>query len=94
MHRIDKLHMEFPFASSRMPEIFKTDQGSQFTGSTWITTLTDAAMRISMDGRGRYLPSHRFCETTTGQWINIFIERLWHYLKQEANYHEEITEGF
>jgi len=71
-----------------------TDQGSQFTGSAWITTLTDAGVRISMDGRGRYLPSHRFCETTAGQWTNIFIERLWRSLKQEAIYLEEITDGF
>ena len=40
-----------------------TDQGSQFTGSDWITTLTSARVRVSMDGRGRYLD-------------NIFIERL------------------
>ena len=37
------------------PEIMNTDQGSQFTGSTWITTLTKAGVRISMDGRGHYL---------------------------------------
>ena len=66
------------------PAIMNTDQGSQFTGRAWITTLTEAGVRISMDGRGRYLPSHRFCETTAGQWINIFIERLWRSPKQEA----------
>ncbi|MEM9046968.1 MAG: IS3 family transposase [Pseudomonadota bacterium] len=63
------------------PEIVNTDQGSQFTGSAWITTLTEAGVRISMDGRGRYLD-------------NIFIERLWRSLKQEAIYLEEITDGF
>ena len=63
------------------PEICNTDQGSQFTGSAWITTLSDAGARISMDGRGRYLD-------------NIFIERLWRSLKQEAIYLEEITDGF
>lgn len=47
----------------------------------WITTLTEAGVRISMDGRGRYLD-------------NIFIERLWRSLKQEAIYLEEITDGF
>ena len=36
------------------PEIMNTDQGSQFTGSAWITTLTAAGVRISMDGRGRF----------------------------------------
>lgn len=63
------------------PEIMNTDQGSQFTGSAWITTLTEAGVRISMDGRGRYLD-------------NIFIERLWRSLKQEAVYLEEIADGF
>ncbi|MBO9420312.1 DDE-type integrase/transposase/recombinase [Labrenzia sp. R4_2] len=63
------------------PEIMNIDQGSQFTGSAWITTLTEAGVRISMDGRGRYLD-------------NIFIERLWRSLKQEAIYLEEITDGF
>lgn len=63
------------------PEIMNTDQGSQFTGSAWITTLTEAGGRISMDGRGRYLD-------------NIFIERLWRSLKQEAIYLEEINDGF
>ncbi|MFC6639756.1 transposase [Sulfitobacter sediminilitoris] len=58
-----------------------TDQGSQLTGSAWITTLTEAGVRISMDGRGRYLD-------------NIFIERLWRSLKQEAVYLEEIKDGF
>ena len=58
-----------------------TDQGSQYTGSGWITTLTDAKIKISMDGRGRYLD-------------NIFIERLWRSLKQEAVYLHEITDGF
>jgi len=53
------------------PEIMNTDQGSQFTGAAWITTLTEADVKISMDGRGRYLD-------------NIFIERLWRSLKQKA----------
>ena len=63
------------------PEIMNTDQGSQFTGSAWITTLTDAKIKISMDGRGRYLD-------------NIFIERLWRSLKQEAVYLHELQDGF
>ncbi|ATG44210.1 putative transposase [Phaeobacter piscinae] len=63
------------------PEIMNTDQGSQVTGSAWITTLAEAGVRISMDGRGRYLD-------------NIFIERLWRSLKQEAIYLEEISDGF
>jgi putative transposase len=63
------------------PEIMNTDQGSQFTGSAWITTLTKADVKISMDGRGRYLD-------------NIFIERLWRSLKQEAVYLHELQDGF
>ena len=63
------------------PEIMNTDQGSQFTSSDWITTLTDAIVRISMDGRGRYLD-------------NIFIERLWRSLKYEAVYLQDIADGF
>jgi len=63
------------------PEIMNTDQGCQFTGSAWTTTLTEAGVRISMDGRGRYFDI-------------IFIERLWRSLKQEAVYLEEIQDGF
>ncbi|MBT6585320.1 MAG: IS3 family transposase [Gammaproteobacteria bacterium] len=63
------------------PDIMNTDQGSQYTGAGWITALTEANTKISMDGRGRYLD-------------NIFIERLWRSLKQEAVYLHEITDGF
>lgn len=63
------------------PEIMNTDQGSQFTGAAWITTLAEANVKISMDGRGRYLD-------------NIFIERLWRSLKQAAVYLHELTDGF
>ena len=63
------------------PEIMNTDQGSQYTGSGWITALTEDKIKISMDDRGRYLD-------------NIFIERLWRSLKQEAVYLLEITDGF
>jgi putative transposase len=62
------------------PEIMNTDQGSQFTGTVWITALTDAKVNISMDGRGRYLD-------------NIFIERLWQSLKQEAVSLHELQDG-
>ena len=58
-----------------------TDQGSQYTGAGWIITLTEAIIKISMDGRGRYLD-------------HIFIERLWRSLKQAAVYLHEITDGF
>ena len=57
------------------------DQGSQYTRSGWITTLTEAKIKLSMDGRGRYLD-------------HIFIQRLWRSLKQAAVYLHEITDGF
>ena len=63
------------------PESMNTDQGSQYTGAGWITTLTEAKIKISTDGRGRYLD-------------NISIERLWRSLKQAAVYLHEITDGF
>ncbi|MGV3705405.1 MAG: transposase [Arcticibacter sp.] len=52
------------------PEIFNTDQGSQFTSPTFIQALLDNGIRISMDGKGRALD-------------NVFIERFWRSLKQE-----------
>ncbi|MBO6899318.1 MAG: hypothetical protein JJ868_18275 [Shimia sp.] len=58
-----------------------TDQGSQFSGSTWIMNLTEAEVRTSMDERSRRLD-------------NIFIDRLRRSLKQEAVYLEEISDGF
>jgi len=63
------------------PEIFNTDQGSQFTGRDFTQTLKDADVAISMDGRGRCMD-------------NIFIERLWRSLKYEAVYLHELTDGF
>jgi putative transposase len=73
--------LEEAIARYGKPEIMNTDQGSQYAGAGWITTLTKADIKISMDGRGRYLD-------------NIFIERLWRSLKQEAVYLHEITDGF
>jgi len=55
------------------PEIFNTDQGSQFTGVEWTSTLSDAGVKISMGGRGRWID-------------NRFIERLWRSLKYECVY--------
>lgn len=63
--------LEEAIAKYGKPKIMNTDQGSQYTGAGWITTLTKAKIKISLDGRGRYLD-------------NIFIERLWRSLKQEA----------
>jgi len=55
------------------PEIFNTDQGSQFTSDEWIGELTAAGIAISMDGRGR-------------AFDNIFTERLWRSVKYEEVY--------
>ena len=77
------------------PEIMNTDQGSQFTGSDWITTLTEAKVRVSMDGRGVRRaddsPNRLLARLTMD---NIFIERLWRSLKYEAVYLQDITDGF
>ena len=63
------------------PEIFNTDQGSQFTSLDFTGALKDAGVAISMDGRGRCMD-------------NIFIERLWRSLKYEAVYLHDMTDGF
>lgn len=55
------------------PEIMNSDQGSQFTGFEWINALTEAGVKISMDGRGRWID-------------NRMIERLWRSLKYECVY--------
>jgi putative transposase len=55
------------------PDIFNTDQGSQFTSFAFTAVLKDAEIRISMDGRGRWMD-------------NVFIERLWRSLKYECVY--------
>ena len=55
------------------PEIFNTDQGSQFTSDDFTDVLRGAQVRISMDGRGRWMD-------------NVFIERLWRSLKYECVY--------
>lgn len=56
-----------------VPEIFNTDQGAQFTSEAFTGKLKEAQVRISMDGKGRWVD-------------NIFIERLWRSLKYEEVY--------
>ena len=73
--------LEEALARYGTPEIFNTDQGSQFTGFAFTARLREAGIRISMDGRGRCMD-------------NIFIERLWRSLKYEAVYLHEIADGF
>ena len=63
--------LEEALARHGRPEIFNTDQGSQFTSLAFTQMLTDAGIQISMDGRGRWMD-------------NVFIERLWRSLKYEC----------
>jgi len=65
------------------PEIFNSDQGSQFTGSDFIGCLESEGIRISMDGRGRV-------------YDNIFVERLWRSVKYEEvylNHYQSVAEA-
>ena len=55
------------------PEIFNTDQGSQFTSTEFVGVLENAGVRVSMDGRGRWMD-------------NVMVERLWRSLKYETVY--------
>ena len=62
------------------PEIFNTDQGSQFTSTAFTSVLLDKHIALSMDGRGRALD-------------NVFIERLWWTLKYEDVYPKAYSDG-
>jgi putative transposase len=62
------------------PEIFNSDQGSQFTSASFLAALRQREVRISMDGRGRCLD-------------NVFIERLWRSLKYELIYPGDFSCG-
>lgn len=55
------------------PEVFNTDQGTQFTSEAFVNRLLDRAIAVSMDGRGRALD-------------NVFIERLWKSVKYQEIY--------
>lgn len=65
--------LEAALAGGGKPEIFNSDQGSQFTSEAFTGRLNDSGIAISMDGRGRYLD-------------NIFVERLWRSVKYEEVY--------
>ena len=60
----------------KSPEIFNTDQGSQYTGNAFTGALKERGIKISMDGKGRCMD-------------NIFIERLWRSVKYEKIFLEE-----
>ena len=63
------------------PEIFNTDQGTQFTSEAFTGRLLEVGVQVSMDGRGRWMD-------------NLFIERLWRSLKYESVYLAEPEDGF
>jgi putative transposase len=56
-----------------VPEIFNSDQGSQFTDEAFTAVLAAQGVRISMDGKGRWID-------------NVFVERLWRSVKYESIY--------
>ena len=65
----------------RRPEIFNSDQGSQFTAQAFTARLESCGVRISMDGRGRALD-------------NVFVERLWRSVKYEEVYLHDYGDGW
>ena len=72
--------LEEALAGFGKPEIFNTDQGSQFTSAAFTGALIEAGVAISMDGRGRWMD-------------NVFIERLWRSLKYEDVYLKGYADG-
>jgi putative transposase len=70
--------LESAFRRYGRPEIFNTDQGSQYTSNDFTSTVLDNDVLISMDGKGRFID-------------NIFIERLWRTVKYEEVYLKEYT---
>ena len=65
--------LEEALARFGKPDIFNSDQGSQFTSAAFTRVLENTGVQISMDGRGRWMD-------------NVFIERLWRSLKHEDVY--------
>jgi putative transposase len=65
--------LEEALARHGKPEIFNTDQGSQFTSTDFIKVLKNAEIAISMDGKGAWRD-------------NVFVERLWRTIKYEEVY--------
>ena len=72
--------LEEALAKYGRPEIFNTDQGCQFTSDDFTDVLKEAGVRISMDGKGRWMD-------------NVFIERLWRSLKYECVYLHAFQDG-
>ena len=67
------VHSQEALARYDKPEIFNTDQGSQFTSTAFSSVLIDAGVAISMDGKGSWRD-------------NVFVERLWRSVKYEEVY--------
>jgi len=65
--------LEEALAKYGIPDIFNSDQGCQFTSYEFTQVLKDAGIRISMDGKGRWMD-------------NVMVERLWRSLKYECVY--------
>ena len=75
--------LEEAIAKYGRPEIFNTDQGSQFTSAEFTGALKTNDIRISMDGKGRWID-------------NVFVERIWKSVKYEHVYlhaYENVTEA-
>jgi putative transposase len=72
--------LEEALARFGKPEIFNTDQGSQFTSAAFTDVLKRHEVKISMDGRGRWMD-------------NVFVERLWRSLKHEDIYLKGYADG-
>jgi len=70
--------LEMALSRHGSPEIFNSDQGSQYTSEDFINILKDKGIKISMDGKGCFMD-------------NIFIERLWRSLKYELIYIQEFS---
>jgi len=65
----------------KQPEIFNSDQGSQFTATAFTDRLATREIAISMDGRGRAID-------------NVFVERLWRSVKYEEVYLKDYADGW
>ena len=72
--------LEEALARYGVPDIFNTDQGSQFTSLEFTAIMNDHGIKISMDGKGRWMD-------------NVFIERRWRRLKYECVYLNALETG-
>jgi putative transposase len=73
--------LEAVLTGDRLPEIFNSDQGSQFTSTAFVDCLLRRGIQVSMDGKGR-------------AFDNIFNERLWRSVKYEEVYLFDYEDGY